>query len=60
MYVAFSSPLSRYAKPTINLPWMVIKLQTTKMLIPEQYNITIAMQYSVVEMHHLINIQNMV
>ena len=24
------------------------------MLIPEQYNITIAMQYSVVEMHNLI------
>ena len=36
---------------------MVIKLQNYKnidILIPEQYNITIAMQYSVVEMHHII------
>ena len=28
--------------------------KTTRTLIPEQYNITIAMQYSVVEMHYLI------
>ena len=53
-FVLCCRAVSRYTKHTINLPWMVINYKTIRILTPEQYNSTIAMQYSVVEMHHLI------
>ena len=40
-FVLCRRAVSRYTKPTVNLPWMVIKLQTTRILIPQKYIITI-------------------
>ena len=56
-FVLCRQAVSRYNKPTINLPWLIIKRQNYQNINTRtiQYN-TIAMQYSVAEMRHLIKI----